>query len=281
MADPPLNTENVDSDPRLPPDIAREAFVLDKIQAEPVNNEINDIFSLQKDPVEARVPASDNVFDTTMEHQRLSRNWRKRRSELNNVPPSYLPQDELKDINENDEELQVGRYLMSSSTKKYATKKSEEVKNQNPLLGLTAVALACLSSGFAGVYFEKILKRSNSDIWVRNIQLGVFGTLFSLVGMLLNDWNAISTAGIFSGYNALAWLVVINQAVGGLVVAIVVKYADNILKGFATSVSIIVSGVFSVVLFDFRPSMQFTVGASVVMMAVYLYGRPDSHHAKK
>ena len=32
---------------------------------------------------------------------------------------------------------------------------------------------------------------------------------------------------------------------GGLIVALVVRFADNILKGFATSLSIIVSGIVS------------------------------------
>jgi len=46
-----------------------------------------------------------------------------------------------------------------------------------------------------------------------------------------------------------------SQAFGGLVVAAVVKYADNILKGFATSVSIIVSSLVSFYfLGDFQPS---------------------------
>jgi len=45
------------------------------------------------------------------------------------------------------------------------------------------------------------------------------------------------------------------QAFGGLVVAAVVKYADNILKGFATSVSIIVSSLVSFYfLGDFTPT---------------------------
>ena len=35
------------------------------------------------------------------------------------------------------------------------------------------------------------------------------------------------------------------QAFNGLVIATVVKYADNILKGFATSISIIISSVIS------------------------------------
>lgn len=45
------------------------------------------------------------------------------------------------------------------------------------------------------------------------------------------------------------------QALGGLVVAAVMKFADNILKGFATSVSIVISSVVSYFfLSDFNPS---------------------------
>lgn len=40
------------------------------------------------------------------------------------------------------------------------------------LVGLFAVLFACFSSGFAGVYFEKLLKGSSTSVWMRNIQLG-------------------------------------------------------------------------------------------------------------
>jgi len=44
---------------------------------------------------------------------------------------------------------------------------------KNALFGLICVILACVLSGLAGVYFEKILKNSKTSIWVRNIQLGM------------------------------------------------------------------------------------------------------------
>jgi len=70
------------------------------------------------------------------------------------------------------------------------------------------------------------------------------------------------------------WWVVVMQAFGGLLVAVVVKYADNILKGFATSLAIIVSCVVSVVLWGFVISAQFALGTCLVLGAVYMYSLP-------
>jgi len=69
----------------------------------------------------------------------------------------------------------------------------------------------------------------------------------------------------------VTWLAIANQALGGLLVAVVVKYADNILKGYATSISIILSAIASVYLFDFELSMLFAVGSTMVIAAVYMY----------
>lgn len=41
-------------------------------------------------------------------------------------------------------------------------------------IGLFAVIASCCLSGFAGIYFEKILKSSHVSLWVRNFQLGIF-----------------------------------------------------------------------------------------------------------
>ncbi|KAK3820320.1 MAG: nucleotide-sugar transporter [Benniella sp.] len=145
---------------------------------------------------------------------------------------------------------------------------------QNPVIGLLAVLTSCISSGFAGCYFEKIIKGTEADMWVRNLQLGLSGALFSFLAMFY-DRQRILEGGMFQGYTTITWIVVINQALGGLLVAIVVKYADNILKGFATSLSIIISGLISVYFFDFEPSFHFQLGALVVIFATYMYGRPD------
>ena len=98
-------------------------------------------------------------------------------------------------------------------------------------MGFGSVVIACIFSGFAGVYFEKVLKGSTASVWLRNVQLGLFGSILALIGAYMKEGAQLQEKGFLFGYNNLVWAVVANQACGGLLVAMVIKYADNILKG--------------------------------------------------
>lgn len=175
--------------------------------------------------------------------------------------------------------LFIGIALVQLQPSMLAGKKAaaETAHDQNPMVGFLAVLVSSICSGFAGVYFEKILKGSGkgpvASLWLRNIQLGLFGIILGFGGMMVNDFSAIKEKGIMFGYSNLVWSVIGMNAFGGLLVAVVVKYADNILKGFATSLAIIVSCIVSIYLFNFVLSLQFVLGTVLVMAAVYLYGR--------
>ena len=56
--------------------------------------------------------------------------------------------------------------------------------------------------------------------------------VLSGLSVYVKDSEAIATGGWLQGYNNITWTVVVLQGVGGLTVAVVVKYADNILKVF-------------------------------------------------
>lgn len=134
----------------------------------------------------------------------------------------------------------------------------EDFAMQNPQLnasiGLAAVIAACILSGLAGVYFEKILKESgtNTSVWVRNVQLSLYSLFPALfIGVIFKDGAELSKVGFFAGYNWVVWAAITSQALGGVVVALVVNYADNIAKNFATSISIVLSFLVSVWFFDF------------------------------
>lgn len=140
----------------------------------------------------------------------------------------------------------------------------------HPLKGFSAVAMACFTSGLAGVYFEMVLKGSRADLWVRNVQL----SLFSLVPAALPVLYGPNRFSIFHNFGGWAWATVAIQVLGGLVTAVVIKYSDNIMKGFATSLSIVLSFLASVALFDFAITPSFVVGAGTVLSATWMYNRP-------
>ncbi|XP_076151433.1 UDP-N-acetylglucosamine transporter-like isoform X2 [Alosa pseudoharengus] len=169
--------------------------------------------------------------------------------------------------------LMAGIALVQWPAEAPGTPEQTEASSSSQLVGVLAVLAACCSSGFAGVYFEKILKETTQSVWVRNIQLGLSGLIFGLVVMFVHDGEAVRESSMFRGYNRLTWTVVLLQAFGGLVIATVIKYADNILKSFAAPFSIILSCIISYLwLADFDPTSLFFLGTVLVIAATILYG---------
>ncbi|KAI0273522.1 nucleotide-sugar transporter-domain-containing protein [Gloeopeniophorella convolvens] len=147
----------------------------------------------------------------------------------------------------------------------------------SPLKGFGAVTAACFTSGLAGVYFEMVLKGSKADLWVRNVQLSLFSLVPAILPVLYSSSPPHSggpVANLLRNFGGWAWATVAIQVFGGLVTAIVIKYSDNILKGFATSLSIILSFLASVILFNFRITPSFVIGSSTVLVATWLYNQP-------
>ena len=69
---------------------------------------------------------------------------------------------------------------------------THEQDGMNRTLGLFAVFAACILSGLAGVYFEKVLKGSTTTLWVRNVQLSLFSIFLALfIGVLWNDGSKV------------------------------------------------------------------------------------------
>ncbi|XP_053599655.1 UDP-N-acetylglucosamine transporter isoform X2 [Plodia interpunctella] len=141
--------------------------------------------------------------------------------------------------------------------------------SQSRILGFSAALAACFISGFAGIYFEKVLKESDISVWMRNVQLSLLSLPFGTITYFVNGGSAHD---ILKGFDAFVWYLVLLQAAGGLIVAVVVKYADNILKGFATSVAIIITCVVSMFIFNFVLTLQFAGGTLLVISSIFLYG---------
>jgi len=141
----------------------------------------------------------------------------------------------------------------------------------NQLLGVVCCLCMACTSGLAGVYFEKMLKGAKTSLWIRQIQLGIGGIAIGTFGAFSKDGPAIMEYGFFQGYTNFVCFLVCLNSLGGLLVAVVVKYTDNIAKAFAVSISIILSAVISIPLFGTSISGLFFIGTSLVIGSVFLY----------
>ena len=155
----------------------------------------------------------------------------------------------------------------------------------NYSIGLVSAIVAAAASGLAGVCFEKVLKDSTTpgvvSVWTRNIQLS-FYSLFPalLVGVIFMDGGEIARHGFFDGYNWVVWTLILFQALGGILTSLVIHYADNIAKNFATSISIVASFLVSEYFFSFRVSARFLLGTALVMLSTYLYSIPERKRSR-
>lgn len=125
------------------------------------------------------------------------------------------------------------------------------------------------------------------SVWMRNAQLGFFSFLIAVTGaefffqgqqqdaMRLAAENGVAYTATpvnrFQGFSSMVWCIIWIQAGGGLIIAMVIRYADNILKCFATAISIVVCGLCSSIFLHFLPSALFLLGSAVVIVATFVY----------
>ncbi|KAL3722841.1 hypothetical protein ACJRO7_035101 [Eucalyptus globulus] len=148
---------------------------------------------------------------------------------------------------------------------------------ETPVQGWIMAIVMALLSGFAGVYTEAIMKkRPSRNINVQNFWLYIFGMIFNAIAIVIQDFDAVVNKGFFHGYSLITTLMILNHALSGIAVSMVMKYADNIVKVYSTSVAMLLTAIVSVFLFRFHLSLAFFLGSIVVSVSVYLHsiGKP-------
>ncbi|KAG8945645.1 hypothetical protein FRC04_000606 [Tulasnella sp. 424] len=105
-----------------------------------------------------------------------------------------------------------------------------------------------------------VLKGSQSDLWVRNVQLSLF---------------------FLPGIRPRILLRTLDISILRCFTAVVIKYADKIMKSFATSLSIIISLLASVALFNFSITVPFVVASSIALAATWFYDQSAAEKPRK
>lgn len=147
--------------------------------------------------------------------------------------------------------------------------------------GILATLGIAASSGFASVYTEKVikaqrpasskLKKEDYGLAYTQVQLAVVSLVLMGLFCVFTEMEVILEKGLWYGFNGPAFFSIFVSALGGLTVAAVLKFADAVLKGYATAISVILTGVMSMILFDTHLNIIYFLGIGNVVCAVLLY----------
>jgi solute carrier family 35 (UDP-sugar transporter), member A1/2/3 len=201
----------------------------------------------------------------------------------------------------------------------------DDAADKSSTTGILATLGIAVSSGFASVYTEKVIKTQRQvspvsgqySLAYTQVQLAMMSLVTIGVYACVMDFRPIIEYGLFHNFNGGAILTVFNSALGGLIVAAVLKvrcmghyniivfyrrsqknlrvwrvmstettnsithhihvhpppsqYADSVLKGYATAISVIMTGLLSMVLFGTKLHAVYLMGIINVVVAVLLY----------
>mmetsp|Transcript_16894 Transcript_16894/g.32997 ORF Transcript_16894/g.32997 Transcript_16894/m.32997 type:complete len:432 (-) Transcript_16894:57-1352(-) len=161
-------------------------------------------------------------------------------------------------------------------------------EEQNALAGVLALAFASCCSSFAGIFSEIVFKQvsvfglthQRTSLWLQNVQMAVYTLPILVTAFLLGSRQQLATADsatdvmgtVFHGFTKKVWVLVTINAVGGLLVAMVIKYADNILRGFSAAIATVNSILLSRLCFGLNVHFSFVWGSIMVVFASMLYG---------
>jgi len=140
-----------------------------------------------------------------------------------------------------------------------------------PVAGIVIVVILSVLSAAAGIITEWIMKKSSlkmDPLHRQNIHLYFFGIIFNTIGYWMERKPESS---FFEGYNTITWSVVMAYSFTGLCVSVIMKYADNMVKIYAVSVSMVVTMLLSIVMFEFQPTTQLFFGIVIITISILMY----------
>jgi UDP-sugar transporter A1/2/3 len=166
--------------------------------------------------------------------------------------------------------LMMGVLLFSEPIWGSKSNSHSALTDGNAFVGTVAVMIEVSLSGFASIYFEKVIKTDplQLGIWERNFQLAL-GSM--PVYLLFIACDGGGTAGFFGGWSAMAVLLSALGAAGGLLVALSIKYGDSILKTLATTGAIVLTGLLDYLFLGGPLTSSMAIAGVQVIIAICNY----------
>lgn len=177
--------------------------------------------------------------------------------------------------------------------------------HQMPSIGIGSYLIAAVCSSVASVHLEKLLKQQRADelpqddlsrgdieltnaeggkrnragdasayaaqpsLWLRNIQLSFASSIVSIGAAFMYERQL---SHVLVNMDALAFVLgPLQGGLAGFLVALVLRHADSVLRGFASAGATLIATLGASICFGFTPTRYFYIGASVVCISAAAY----------
>jgi solute carrier family 35 (UDP-sugar transporter), member A1/2/3 len=164
-------------------------------------------------------------------------------------------------------------------TEEKEEKETSLVSKDNHTQGVIGVLMASFISGLAGAYTQRFLQQgvggtgAGRNSYLFTMELCLVSLFVMGVSMLKSqDGRDIREKGFFHNWTPQTLIPITTNALGGIIVGLVTKYAGSVKKGFALIFGLLVSGVLqSFTEEDKTVSFEQVVGGILASLSLWMY----------
>lgn len=140
-------------------------------------------------------------------------------------------------------------------------------------MGVLPILLASLISGLAGTLCQQTLQDFGRNPWLFSMEISFFSSIFLLGSLIAGnpDGPRILQGGVAQGWNRKTLIPLITNAIGGILVGLVTKYAGSVRKGFALVVGLLLSGVLQNSAEQNRVTREQWTGGVLAAVAIWMH----------
>lgn len=135
------------------------------------------------------------------------------------------------------------------------------------LVGVNAALASAVISGFANVYFERLIKSEDDAFWPRQLQLATATALFTLFALPTD----VPFTSLVAQFTPGVWAIVFIKSLGGLLIGATIRYTSSIAKNFCTAVAIALTAALNPAALT---SIPFLAGLFFVFASMALFNWP-------
>jgi len=163
--------------------------------------------------------------------------------------------------------LMLAAVLLSSNNNTQS-----QVQQNSFELGIVPVILASISSGIATALSQSALQNYNRNSNVYSMELAVY-SFISLVFIVYfsGDSRVILEKGLFVGFTWHTFFPIICNALGGLIVGQVTKYAGAVLKGYALVAGVVLTSILNYLIYHIPMAFTTWVSLPIVVSAILIH----------